>query len=69
MIPLFFLLLALASPYLIYVFFREVIREHKVDIRDTDGGQFAWICFIIDAASMVLAALAFFGFLVKTLNH
>ena len=69
MIPLFFLLLALASPYVVYVFFREVIREHKLDIQDTDGGQFAWICFIIDAASMVLAVWAFFGFLVKTLNH
>lgn len=69
MIPLFFLLLGLASPYLIYVFFREVIREHKVDIRDTGDGQFAWICFIIDAASMVRTALAFFGFLVKALNH
>ena len=69
MIPLFFLLLALASPYLVYVFFREIIREHKVDIQDTDGGQFAWICFIIDAASMVVAALALFGFLVKAFNH
>ena len=69
MIPLFFLLLALASPCLVYVFFREVIREHKVDIRDTDGGQFAWICFIIDAASMFVAALAVFGFLVKAFNH
>jgi len=59
----------LASLCLVYVFFREVIREHKVDIQDTGGGQFAWICFIIDAASMVVAALALFGFLVKAFNH
>ena len=54
---------------MVYVFFREVIREHKMDIRDTGGGQFAWIYFIIDAASMFLAAVALFAFLVKAFNR
>ena len=68
MVPLFFLLLFLASPYITYVFFREIIREHKQEIRATAGGALAWTYFVLDVVSMVFVTLLILEFVVKAVS-